>query len=383
MTRICIDATSAVDENKTGIGWYTYHLIRNLPVVDPETTYIAFYLHFRGLMNKRRYFDDVPNLVERGVAFPGRLYNRMSNRLQIPKVEWFTKFDGLFAPNYIPPASKGKGLTITIHDLAFEILPETAPHANKYWLGYLNRALENAAEIITVSEATRTDLIDIYDVDPNKVTAVLSGVDTQMVHPVGEEEIAAVRAKYDIDGPFLTFVGGLEPRKNLRMLLRAYSRLPKDLRPKLVLAGATVPWIPGGPKIMESALRSLPEDVREDVILTGYVTEVDKLALLTGAEALVYPSVYEGFGFPVLEAMACGTPVLTSNVSSLPEVAGEDAVLVDPYESISIAEGLKTILTDDALRARLSAAGLIRAKRFSWEETARQTAKVLHRAANA
>lgn len=381
MTRIVIDATSAVDQNKTGIGWYTYHLIRHLPVVDPETTYVAFYLHFRGLVNKRRYFDDVDGLVERGVAFPGRLYNRLSNRLQIPKVEWFTRFDGLFAPNYIPPASKGKGLTITIHDLAFEILPETAPHANKYWLGYLNRALENAAEIITVSEATRTDLIDIYDVDPGKVTAVHSGVDTDMVHAVDEAAVQAVRAKYAIDGPFLIFVGGLEPRKNLRMLLRAFSRLPKSARPKLVLAGATVPWIPGGPKIMESALRSLPAEVREDVILTGYVSEEDKLALLTGAEALVYPSVYEGFGFPVLEAMACGTPVLTSNVSSLPEVAGDDAVLVDPYESISIAEGIETILTDTALRTRLAAAGLERAKRFNWDETARQTAKVLHRAA--
>lgn len=382
MTRIVIDATSAVDETKTGIGWYTYHLIRRLPVVDPETTYVAFYLHFRGLLNKRRYFGDVPNLTERGVAFPGRVYNRLSNRFNVPKVEWFTKFDGLFAPNYIPPASRGKGMTITIHDLAFEILPETAPHANKYWLAYLKKALENSAEIITVSEATRRDLIEIYQVDPEKVTAVLSGVDMDTVHAVDAEAVDAVRAKYDIDGPFLVFVGGLEPRKNLRMLLRAFSRLPKDMRPKLVLAGATVPWIPGGPKIMESALRSLPEEVRGDVILTGYVSEVDKLALLTGAEALVYPSVYEGFGFPVLEAMACGTPVLTSNVSSLPEVVGEDAVLVDPYESISIAEGIESLLRDDALRARLASAGLKRAARFSWDETARQTAKVLHRAAD-
>lgn len=384
MTRICIDATSAVDASKTGIGWYTHHLIRWLPEVDPETTYTAFYLHFRGLVNKKKFFDvrGADNLVERGVVFPGRLYNRLSNRLQVPKVEWFTKFDSLFAPNYLPPATKSKAVTLTIHDLAFEILPETAPHANQYWLGYLQRALENAAEIITVSEATRKDLIEIYQIDPEKVTAVLSGVDMEVTHAVGEEQIEATKQKYGIDGPFLTFIGGLEPRKNLRQLLRAYAKLPKDLRPTLVLAGAAVPWIPGGPKIMESALRSLPADVRESVVLTGYVTEQDKLSLLTGAEALVYPSVYEGFGFPVLEAMACGTPVLTSNVSSLPEVAGEDAVLVDPYESTSIAEGMELILTDTALRERLSKAGLARAKRFSWEETARQTAKVLHRAAD-
>jgi len=381
--RIAVDATSAVDQRKTGIGWYTRHLIRWLPEVDPEGTYLAWYLHFRGLVNKRRYFDDqdTPNLVERGVAFPGRLYSRLNNRLQIPKVEWFTKFDVLFAPNYLPPATNSKGLVITVHDLAFKILPETAPHVNKYWLAYFDRALKNSAEIVTVSEATRRDLIEIYDVAPEKVTAVLSGVDMDVIKPAAPEDIEAARATYGIDGPYFLFIGGLEPRKNLRMMLRAFGRMPDDVRPNLVLAGSPVPWVPGGKDMVESAVRALPPSARDQVILTGYVSETDKLALLTGAEALVYPSVYEGFGLPVLEAMACGTPVLTSDLSSLPEVVGGDAVLVDPYESGSIADGMERLMRDDALRARLHEAGPRRARMFSWEETARQTAKVLHRAA--
>ncbi|MEX0991073.1 MAG: glycosyltransferase family 1 protein [Actinomycetota bacterium] len=381
--RIVVDATSAVDRRKTGIGWYTRHLIRWLPEVDPEATYVAWYLHFRGLMNKRRYFEDqdTPNLVERGVAFPGRIYSRLNNRLEIPKVEWFTKFDALFAPNYLPPATNSKGLVLTVHDLAFKILPETAPHVNTYWLTYFDRALKNAAEIVTVSEATRRDLIDIYDVAPERVTAVLSGVDMDAIKPAAPEDVETTRTTYGVDGPYFLFIGGLEPRKNLRMMLRAFGKVPDDVRPNLVLAGSPVPWVPGGKDMVDSAVRALPPSARDQVILTGYVSEAEKLALLTGAEALVYPSVYEGFGLPVLEAMACGTPVLTSDLSSLPEVVGDDAVLVDPYESGSIADGMERLMRDAELRARLREAGPRRARTFSWEETARQTAKVLHRAA--
>lgn len=379
--RIAIDAIPAVDSSKTGIGWYTHYLINTLPLVDPDTDYTAWYLHARDPFNKERHFADRPNLREKGIPFPARLWQRLSNRLGMPRVEWTTRFDVFFAPNYIPPRTRTDGLVVTVHDLAFKILPETAPHANRFWHRYFGESLEQAAEIITVSEATRRDLCEIYDIEPERVTAVLSGVDLDVFRRASDEQIAAVRSEYGIDGPYLLFVGGLEPRKNLRMLLRAFSHLPADLRPTLVLAGAPVHWIPGGPEIMTSALRSLPADVRDRVLMTGYVSEAEKVALLSGAEALVYPSVYEGFGMPVLEAMAVGTPVLTSNLSSLPEVAGEDAVLVDPYETSSIAEGMRRLLTDDALRADLSAAGLERARRFTWEETARKTAEVLHRAA--
>ncbi len=379
--RIAIDALPAVDRRKTGIGWYTHHLIRWLPAVDPETTYVAWYLHARDMLGRKDFFEPQPNLKERGVPFPARLWQRLSNRLGVPRVEWTTRFDAFFAPNYIPPATKAKGLVVTVHDLAFKILPETAPHANRFWHRYFERALENAAEIVTVSEATRHDLCDIYGVDPERVTAVHSGVDLDVFRPASEREITSAKTRFGIDGPYLLFVGGLEPRKNVRMLLRAFSQMSPEARPKLVLAGAPVHWIPGGPEIMTSALRSLPEGVRDDVIMTGYVSEEDKVALLSGAEALVYPSVYEGFGFPVLEAMGCGTPVLTSNISSLPEVAGDAALLVDPYETSSIAAGMDMLLTDADLRSRLREAGLARVQQFTWAETARQTAKVLHRAA--
>jgi glycosyltransferase involved in cell wall biosynthesis len=151
------------------------------------------------------------------------------------------------------------------------------------------------------------------------------------------------------------------------------------VRPTLVIAGPVAPWNPEGWDLVRPSLEELPPLVRDRVIVTGYVSEGDKVALLSGAEALVYPSRYEGFGLPVLEAMACATPVLTSNVSALPETAGDAALLVDPRDTEAIAAGMTRLLTDGALRERLRVAGVARAARFSWDETARLTAEVLRR----
>jgi glycosyltransferase involved in cell wall biosynthesis len=146
----------------------------------------------------------------------------------------------------------------------------------------------------------------------------------------------------------------------------------------LVIVGSGVAWNPEGTDSLREALSGLPQATRSRVHRTGYVTEADKVALLAGAEAFVYPSLYEGFGLPVLEAMACGTPVVTSNVSSLPEVVGDAAVLIDPTDQGAIAAGIEGVRSDPSLRSRLVAAGLERAKGFDWEETAARTAKVLH-----
>jgi glycosyltransferase involved in cell wall biosynthesis len=174
------------------------------------------------------------------------------------------------------------------------------------------------------------------------------------------------------------FVGGIERRKNLPALVGAFASVPQDLGISLVLAGGAVARDPGASRDLEAAVRALPEDVRRRVLATGYVSEEDKAALLAGAEALVYPSTYEGFGFPVLEAMAVGTPVLTSDRSSIPEVAGEAAVLVDPGTEEAIAEGIERVLTDAELRRRLKSDGPQRARSFTWDRTARGTAEALH-----
>jgi glycosyltransferase involved in cell wall biosynthesis len=204
-------------------------------------------------------------------------------------------------------------------------------------------------------------------------------VDRDVFRPAPPDAVEAVRRRYEVEGPYLLSLGGIEPRKNLPALIGAYAALPEDVRPALVIAGPVAPWNPEGWDRVRPTLEELPSRVRERVIVTGYVSEGDKVALLSGAEALVYPSLYEGFGLPVLEAMACDTPVLTSNVSALPETAGDAALLVDPHDTEDIAAAMERLLIDGALRERLRAAGKARAAGFSWDETARLTAEVLRR----
>src|SRR5204863_1094663 len=165
-------------------------------------------------------------------------------------------------------------------------------------------------------------------VDPERVTVVPLGVDRSLFRPPLQQEVAAIRSRFDLGGPYLLYLGGIEPRKNLPTLLAAFARLSDP--PTLVIAGSGVEWNPEGSDLLGEALARLPDQVRSRVRMTGYVSEPEKVALMGGAEAFVYPSLYEGFGLPVVEAMACGTPVVTSNVSSLPEVAGKAAILVDP-----------------------------------------------------
>ena len=364
----------------TGIGIYTRELILRMPGLDPSARYVAWYLHARRALRPwrwdRRFFPKQRNLAERWTAFPAQWFERTSLRYERPRLEWFLRFDVLFAPNFVPPPTSTERLVITVHDLAFRRFPETAPQTTKRWLARLDRAIGQAAAIVVPSEATRADVLDLYDVAAERVTVIHHGVDTDRIRPASDEEVRRFRRAHRIEGPYLLFLGGLEPRKNLPRLVSAYGRLADP--PALVVAGASVPWNPEGRGELEAALAALPSAARERVVLTGYLGERDKVAALSGAEALVFPSLYEGFGFPVLEAMACGTPVLTSRVSSLPEVAGDDAVLVDPLDEDAIADGMRRVVEDRELRTRLTEGGRERVRGFGWDASALRHAEVLH-----
>jgi len=372
---------------RTGVGTYTWQLIRRLPNAAPETTFLAWYLDVRaalGLDQRRRLFEDVrsPNLVDRRMPLPSRWFDRIALRLDVPRLEWMVRFDVLFAPNFVPPPTRSRRVVLTVHDLAFKRFPETAPLATRRWLSRLDTSLARASQVIVVSDQTRRDLLESSPRAgrlTDRLTVVPLGVDTAFFHPPDADDVERVRRRYSIEGPFLLSLGGIEPRKNLPALIRAYASLPEDVRPTLVIAGPVAPWNPEGWDLVRPSLEALPASVRDRVVVTGYVSEQEKVALLGGAEALVYPSLYEGFGLPVLEAMACDTPVLTSSVSALPETAGGAALLVDPKDTEDIAAGMERLLTDTALREQLRAAGTARAATFRWDETARLTAGVLRR----
>ena len=374
--RIAIDARPALDPRRTGVGHYARQIVRHLPTADPLPEYVAWYLHAKGLVRRRRFFDGVaPNLTEHASRFPARVFQPVSWRLGVPRLEWLgVDADALLATNFLPPPTRSHGVVLVVHDLAYERFPETAPQMDARWRRVFRRWLRRAAAVIVPTESVRRDLLDRHrEAEPERVHAIAHG--TEPFEPPTAAEVARARERFGIRGRYALFLGGIEPRKNLRGLLASFRRVDTDAW--LVIAGGRVNWIPQEVGRLEAAVAALPDRVRGRVVLTGYVSEADKRALLAGADALAYPSLYEGFGFPVLEAFAAGVPVLTSDASSLPEVAGSAALLVDPHDPADIAGGLERLLGDEGLREGLRRAGSERVRAFTWHETALRTAEVL------
>jgi glycosyltransferase involved in cell wall biosynthesis len=267
----------------------------------------------------------------------------------------------------------------TIHDLSFEHLPETFKRRSRAQLRLtVRRTARTAAHIITMSEFTRRDLVETYGVAPDRIT-VTPGAAPPHFRPASDEEVARVRRRHGIEESYILAVGSIQPRKNLVRLLRAYSDLRQSRRtaklPQLVLVGKRA-WLYG------PTLRAVEEcGVGDRTIFTGYVSEADLPALYTGALCFVYPSYFEGFGLPPLEAMQCGAPVITGDRTSLPEVVGDAALTVDPFDERAIAAALARLVEDAELRASLRVKGLERARTFNWHKTARQTLEVYERVA--
>lgn len=380
--RVVVDARSAVDPRRTGVGQYTRAVLRALPPADPGTRFVAWYLDVRGIGTRpRRFAGWAPNLSERTTRLPTRLYGPLGSRTGFPKLEWLAgASDVVLAPNFVVPPTSASCVVVVVHDLARDVMPETAPHHDARWQRGFERSLRRASAVIVPSESARQDLERFYGIEPERVRVIYHGTDAEAFAPAIPPQIEELRSRFSIEGPYVIFLGGLEPRKNLEQLVRAFGMI-EDRRCSLVLAGGAVRWAPTYSERIDRAIAELPEDVRGRVIRTGYVADADRRGLLSGAEVLAYPSRYEGFGFPILEAFAANVPVLTSNSSSMPEIAGNAASLVDPDDPESIAKGLDELLGDDDLRNVLRAAGTARVASFTWERCARQTVEVIHRAA--
>jgi glycosyltransferase involved in cell wall biosynthesis len=268
----------------------------------------------------------------------------------------------------------------TIHDICYEFFPRFFSRSEviQYRAG-IRWTARHARRVITISDNSKRDIVTTYGVSPEKVDVTYLGVDLRRFNPsVAPNTLDATLAKYGITKPYLLAVGNLQPRKNLVRLIDAFVHLKRkrsDLPHSLVLVGkATFRHDDVFKRVRDHGLDSR-------VIFTGYVPDEDLAALYVGADVFVYPSLYEGFGLPVAEAMACGTPVLTSNRSSMPEVARDGAVLVDPEAARSITDGLLKILTNARFAATLSRRGVLRAQGFTWERTARATLAAFEAAA--
>lgn len=367
MPRFGLDARLAY-YRQGGITQYIYHLIRELPALDPVGEYVI--LHSR---KDRRDLSTAPN--QRRVACWTPAHHRLE-RLALAVEVFPLRLDLLHSPDFIPPHKPGGWRSvITIHDLTFLHYPDfLTAESRRYYNGQIEAAVRCADHILTDSEATRLDVLNLLGVPPEKVTTVLLGLDERF-RPAPPEAIRRVREANNLPEGYLLFVGTFEPRKNLGGLLRAYARLREALpdAPPLVIAGRRG-WLYEevftlGEELGLSGSLIWLEDVPHD----------DLPALYSGAAALCLPSFYEGFGFPPLEAMACGTPAVVSDRASLPEVVGEAALLINPDDPESLAGALRRLLTDSQLAEELRRKGLEQARKFDWRETARRTLAVYRR----
>jgi glycosyltransferase involved in cell wall biosynthesis len=370
--RIAIDARPASDAEPTGVGHYTRRMLSHLPAAMPADELVGWHPNTGGSDLPR-----APNLTEHVSRIPGVL-EPVWRRLELPRLEGMVRFDALLATNFLPPPTRSDAVVLVVHDLAFEVIPEAGPGFGERWRRRFDGWLRRSAGVIVPSASAKADLLQRHRLFEGRVHVIPHGADP--FEAPGTDEVERVKTGFGIGGPFALFVGGIEPRKNLDALVDAFARLD-DPEPWLVIAGGRTYWAPRGTETVRARVQALPEHVRRRVVLTGYVSDEEKRALLAGATVLAYPSRYEGFGFPVLEGFSAGVPVLTSSAASLPEVAGDAALLVDPNDVGAIAEGLVRLFGDAGLRERLVAAGRERLATFSWERAAGATAEVLRGAA--
>lgn len=378
--RILVDIRHLIGTQPSGVGEYTTQLLSALFEIDQENEYLLF---SSGIDKPVLPFTPSPSHHSRfthvHIHTPNKLLNLRALLFKHPTLNWRVSepIDLIFLPNLnIATLPIDIPTVLMIHDLSFHHFPEFYSHKMRLWHKAVKpeRLIKQAAHIITPSHATTQDVVQTFSIDQAHVTTIPHGFD-----PMYSEKMQAsdhgVRSRFKLPKRYALFVGTLEPRKNLLGLIEGIKqyRLTTNDDLHLVLAGK---W---GWKSTQLRHRLYKRDVCSWVHCLDYVSAKDKPALYRSAEIFTWPSIYEGFGLPVLEAMASGTPVITSRNSSMPELTGNAAILVDPFNTSDIADALAQTLHSSTLRDTLRARGLARAAEFSWKKTAKATLSVFER----
>ena len=359
-----IDASRAISRYPTGTEVYSRELIRAL--LQLGSSY-RFRLYFRAPPPP----DAFARAERRVIPFP-RLWTHV--RLSWEMVR--RPPDALLVPAHVVPLIHPRLSLATVHDLGYLHFPRAHPPAQRLYLDVSTRwNARAAAHLLVDSEATKADLVDRYRAPAEMITVAYPGYDETLA-PVRDSAVAVAKARHGIAGDYFLYLGTLQPRKNLSRLVTAFAALRSargESGPLLVLGGRKG-WLYDD---LFAQVRRL--GLEDRVVFPGYVPEADKAALLSGALAFVFPSLYEGFGLPVLEAQACGCPVICSDTSSLPEAAGEAAVLVDPVDTAALAQAMARVRDDVALRGALIERGSANLDRFSWKRCAETVLGAIYR----
>lgn len=373
---IAFDALPLISDRMTGIGWCEAGQTTAMARLHPENNYTYnFFSRKDDHIKLERLAPFTQNIQPELVHFSGYVYRAMSTFIPVPYSIFFGKnADITHFFNYIAPPSVHGRTVITVHDMVYKAFPETVSGRTKIMLNTgLKQSMKRADIIVTDSEFSRTEIIKYFPQHERKIRVVPCGVDLQKFRPCeNPERITEVKKSLEIYGDYFLYLGTIEPRKNLERLINAYHIFAERVKnpPKLVLAG-------GKGWLYDSIFQRVKDlNLAEQVIFTKYVPSADMNPLMCGALAFVFPSIYEGFGMPPLEAMACGVPVLCSDCASLPEVTGNCAVICDAYSEESIADGLQKLYSNRNLREDLSIRGLKRAEKFTWDKSAEMLYKI-------
>ena len=374
--RIAIDYNAALRQ-VAGIGRYTRELVRALAELDSGDDLVLFYAA-RDLPRGGAALDALlqlqashPRVAAVPIPLPERWLTILWQRLRapLPVERWTGAVDVVHAPDFVLPPARTRRTLVTVHDLSFRLHPEAA-HANlrRYLERAVPRSLHRAACVLADSESTARDLERLMGVAPGQIRVLYPGIGAGFRRVDEQAKLDAVRARYRLPSHFILHVGTIEPRKNLVRLIDAFTILRAERGGDAGDLGLVLAGKPGW--LADPILQRARE--AEGVLLTGPVDDDDLPALYTLADVLAYPSLYEGFGFPPLEALACGTPAVASNTSSLPELVGGVAELVDPADTTALAAALRRAIEDPAVRQAAGTAGPSHAARFTWTLAAQQ-----------
>ena len=367
--KIGIDCSSVLYK-KTGVGNYVHNLLLNLSKIDRKNSYVLFFQSLRHLDSSKIARYDFAHKKTIAIRAPKPLFDFFWYKLKFPSIEFFTGEVDIFHSNFYSPLMKKGESIITIYDVSFFAFPELQTKDAQKFRNKVIKSCHKASKIITISNFSKMEILKYVNVPKEKIEVIYPGVNIRNQQlDVNENDILR---KYRLSKDYVLFVGTIEPRKNLERLVRAFKLLIDSGTNKydLVIVGK-LGWK------YNSFLQTLRiSGIQDKVKLLGYIPANELPIIYKYASLFIYPSIYEGFGLPVLEAMANEVPVITSNLSSLPEVAGDAALLVNPYDEGQIAEGMNKILSDPKLRRQLIERGKERVKKFSWMETAKQTLKL-------
>ncbi len=351
--KIGIDIRCLAGGNRTGVEEYTIGFLKRLFKQDSKNEYLLFINSFKKVKEDLDWLDKYPNVEIRDYSFPNKLLNFAMWFFRWPKIDILLGgVDVFFAPNisFLALSRKCKFI-LTMHDLSFERFPEYFSLKRRIWHFIVNprQLCKRADKIIAVSKSTKEDLMMIYGINEGKIEVAHPRIDIKSFsdpNVSGDNTLKMIR-KYDLPDEFILFLGTIEPRKNIISLVKAFEHLKKSSRAyknlKLVIAGSKG-WS------YEEIIKAIDSSSnKEDILLTGFVSSEDKVIVYKLAKVFVYPSFFEGFGFPPIEAMASGVPVVTSNCSSIPEVVQDAAILIDPYRPAEISMAIDLLLQDKVL----------------------------------